>query len=387
MTSLVDSVEKVDDATVVFKLPKPYSPLLANLAIPIFGIVSPTAIEKYGLDVSVNPSGTGAFSLASPDDWVRDSQISLTANPNYFLGAPAVEKVILKIAPESSIRLQQVESGEIDVAIFLTPDDVNKAQDNSDLQVLEVAGLNTNYVEFNVTKDPFTSKEVRQALNYAVNKEELSQGLYAGGMVPAGGVLPPSDWAYNPDLKGYPFDLDKAKELLTTAGYGDSNPLKFTLMVYTIPRGYNPAADRLGTAIQEYWKTGRRRGGNPDRRVDAVPGRPPRQHVPGFAQWLDGRQRRSGQLPLCIARETERGRLQYELVRQPGCRKAARTGARGDRSGGAHPLYHQAEQTDRRRRPLGIPRLSEAPGRCPDERQQSDLQPTYIYYLSAVSKA
>ena len=59
------------------------------------------------------------------------------------------------------------------------------------LQVLEVAGLNTNYVEFNVKKDPFTSKEVRQALNYAVNKEELSQGLYAGAMVPAGGVLPP----------------------------------------------------------------------------------------------------------------------------------------------------------------------------------------------------
>ena len=184
LTSLVDSVEKVDDATVVFKLPKPYSPLLANLAIPIFGIVSPTAIEKYGLDVSVNPSGTGAFSLASPDDWVRDSQISLTANPNYFLGAPAVEKVILKIAPESSIRLQQVESGEIDVAIFLTPDDVNKAQDNSDLQVLEVAGLNSNYVEFNVTKDPFTSKEVRQALNYAINKEELSQGFMPAAWFP-----------------------------------------------------------------------------------------------------------------------------------------------------------------------------------------------------------
>src|SRR5215211_1168252 len=254
LTGLVDSVEKVDDATVVFKLPKPYSPLLANLAIPIFGIISPAAIEQFGLDVSVNPSGTGAFSLASPDDWVRDSQMSLNANPNYWGGAPAVQNLIFKVAPESSTRLQQVEAGEIDIAMFLSPEDVNRAAENADLQVLEVAGLNTNNIEFNVTKEPFTSKEVRQALNYAVNKEELSEGLYSGAMFPAGGVLPPSDWAYNPDLKGYPFDPAKATEMLTAAGYSESNPLKFTFMVYTLARGYNPAADRLGTAIQEYWK-------------------------------------------------------------------------------------------------------------------------------------
>jgi ABC-type transport system substrate-binding protein len=239
---------------VVFKLPKPYSPLLANLAIPEFGIISPTALDKFGIDVGVNPSGTGPFMLAKPDDWVRDSQLSLVANPNYWGGAPGVQNLIFKIAPESSTRLQQVESGEIDIAMFLAPADVNKTQGNADLQVLEIPGLNVNYIEFNFKKDPFTSKEVRQALNWAVNREELSQGLYEGAMTVAGGVLPPSIWAYNPDLKGYTYDVDKAKELLTTAGYGESNPLKFTFMCYTVARGYNPAADRLGTAIQEYWK-------------------------------------------------------------------------------------------------------------------------------------
>jgi ABC-type transport system substrate-binding protein len=254
LTDLVSEVAKVDDATVTFTLPEAYSPLLANLAIPIFGIPSPTALQQFGLDLSVNPSGTGPFSLASPDDWTRDSQLVLTANPNYLGGAPSVSQVVFKIAPESSARLQQVEAGEVDIALFLTPDDVKKARDNADLQVVEDAGLNTNNVEFNVKKDPFTSKEVRQALNYAVNKEELSQGLYDGGMVPAGGVLPPSDWAYNPDLKSYPYDPAKATELLTAAGYGEGNPLTFTFMVYTVARGYNPAGDRLGTAIQEYWK-------------------------------------------------------------------------------------------------------------------------------------
>lgn len=254
ITDFVSEVTKVDDATVTFGLPNPYAPLLANLAISIAGIPSPQALEQYGLDLGVNPSGTGAFALAKPDDWTRDSQIVLTANPNYWGGAPAVQQAVLVVTPESATRLQQVETGEVDIAIFLTPEDVKKARDNSDLVIVESDGLNTNAVEFNVTKEPFTSKEVRQALNYAVNKEEISAGLYDGGMTVAGGVLPPVDWAYNPDLKSYTYDPDKAKELLTTAGYTEDNPLKFTFMAYTLARGYNPAGDRLATAIQEYWK-------------------------------------------------------------------------------------------------------------------------------------
>ncbi len=253
ITVWIDSVEAVDEHTVRMTLPAPYAPLLANLAIPIAGVVSPTAIAQ-GLDyVSVNPSGTGAFKLARPEDWTRDSQLVLEANPDYWGGAPKVDQFIFKVVPEGSTRLQQVEAGEIDIAWALTPEDVERARENPDLVVVEDAGLNTNCVELNVTKDPFTSKEVRQALNFAVNKEELSEGLYNGNMVPAGGVLPPVDWAFNPDLQSYPYDPDKARELLAAAGYDEGNPLTFTFMAYTIPRGYNPVGDRLATAIQEYW--------------------------------------------------------------------------------------------------------------------------------------
>jgi ABC-type transport system substrate-binding protein len=253
ITNWIDTVEAVDEYTVRMTLPSPYAPLLANLAIPIAGIISPAAVAK-GLDhVMVNPSGTGAFKLASPDDWTRDSQMVLEANPDYWGGAPKVDQLIIKVIPESSTRLQQVETGEIDVAWALTPEDVERTRENPDLVVVEDAGLNTNWVNLNVTLDPFTSKEVRQALNYAVNKEEISEGLYNGNMVPAGGVLPPVDWAYNPDLKSYPYDPDQARELLAAAGYDEGNPLSFTFMAYTIPRGYNPVGDRLATAIQEYW--------------------------------------------------------------------------------------------------------------------------------------
>jgi peptide/nickel transport system substrate-binding protein len=253
ITNWIDTVEAVDDYTVKMTLPAPYAPLLANLAIPIASIPSPKAIEQ-GLDyLAVNPSGTGAFSLASPNDWVRDSQMTLQANPDYWGGAPQVDQLIIKVVPEGSTRLQQVEAGELDIAWALTPEDVERSRENPDLMVVEDAGLNTNCVEFNVTKEPFTSKEVRQALNYAINKVELSEGLYNGNMVPAGGVLPPVDWAFNPDLVSYPYDPDKARELLTAAGFDESNPLTFTFMAYTIPRGYNPVGDRLATAIQEYW--------------------------------------------------------------------------------------------------------------------------------------
>ncbi|MDQ2652334.1 MAG: ABC transporter substrate-binding protein [Chloroflexota bacterium] len=249
----IDKTEKVDDFTVKMTLPAPYSPLLANLAIPIAGIPSPKAIEQ-GLDyVAVNPSGTGAFKLEQASDWTRDSQMTLAANPDYWGGAPQVQQLIIKVIPEGSTRLQQVETGELDIAWALSPEDVEKARTNPDLLIVEDAGLNTNCAEMNVTKEPFTTKEVRQALNYAVNKEELSEGLYNGNMVAAGGVLPPVDWAFNPDLKSYPYDPDKARELLAAAGYDESNPLTFTFMSYTIPRGYNPVGDRLATALQEYW--------------------------------------------------------------------------------------------------------------------------------------
>src|ERR687897_953868 len=253
ITNWIDTVEAVDEFTVRMTLPEPYAPLLANLAIPIAGIVSPAAIARGLDDVMVNPSGTGAFRLASPDDWTRDSQMVLEANPDYWGGAPKVQQLIIRVIPESSTRLQQVETGEIDIAWALIPEDVERTRENPDLVIVEDAGLNTNMIELNVGKDPFGSKEVRQALNYAVNKEEISEGLYNGNMVPAGGMLPPVHLAYNPDLKSYPYDPDQARELLAAAGFDEGNPLSFTFMAYTIPRGYNPVGDRLATAIQEYW--------------------------------------------------------------------------------------------------------------------------------------
>jgi peptide/nickel transport system substrate-binding protein len=387
VTSIIDSVTKVDDATVTFKLPKPYAPLLANLAIPIAGIPSPAAIEKYKLDLGTNPSGTGAFMLASPDDWTRDSQIVLTANPNYWGGAPSIQKLVFKIAPESATRLQQVESGETDVTIFLTPDDVKKARDNSDLQVLEQPGLNTNCVEFNTSKDPFTKKEVRQALNYAINKEELSQGLYDGGMVPAGGVLPPSDWAYNADLKGYAFDAKKATDLLKQAGYDESKPLKFTFMVYTVPRGYNPAADRLGTAIQEYWK---KVGVQADIQTEEWTQYRVDRRADKFQISLSGWMGDNGDpdnFLFSLLGSANIGSSNTSWYKNPDVDKLLDEAQKTSDQNQRIPLYHQAEQQIVDDAPWAFLGYQKNQVVLRSNIQNFNLQPTYIYYLAGVKKS
>ena len=387
ISSWIDSVEAVDESTVRMTLPEPYSPLLANLAIPIAGIVSPTAIEA-GLDsVAVNPSGTGAFRLARPEDWTRDSQLVLEANPDYWGGAPKVEQFIIRVVPEGSTRLQQVEAGELDIAWALTPEDVERARENPDLVVVEDAGLNTNCVELNTTKEPFTSKEVRQALNYAVNKEELSEGLYNGNMVPAGGVLPPVDWAYNPELESYPYDPDRARELLAEAGYDEGNPLTFTFMAYTIPRGYNPVGDRLATAIQEYWsevgveaeiQTAEWTQYRADRRADM------------FQCSLSGWQGDNGDpdnFLYSLLAGASKGAGNTAFYENPEVDALLRQAQEVSDQEARTELYHQAEQLIVDDAPwvfLGYQKHQVVTRANITDFQ---LQPTYIYYMSGVSKA
>ncbi len=252
--NFINRVEKVDDATVKITLKQVYAPFLANLALASGGILSPDALKKYGNDIGTNPVGTGPFKLSTAANWVRDNQLTLDANPDHWRGRPALDKVVFRIVPESSVRLEALQKGDLHIAWGLTPKDIQAAAKDPTLNVLEQPGLNTCNADFNVTKKPFTNRAVRQALNYAVNKEELSKALYNNAMVPAGGVVPPVDLAYNPNLKGYPFDPEKAKTLLKQAGYDNSNPLKFVMSAYTVSRGYNPVGEGLATAVQEYFK-------------------------------------------------------------------------------------------------------------------------------------
>lgn len=244
---VVESYEKIDDYTVKITLKEPHAPFLASIAMVWSGIMSPAAVEKYGFDVNYHPVGTGPFKLV---EWVRNDHITLEANKEYWDGAPKVDKLIYRVVPESSVRLLKLEQGEVHILADVDPEDYARIKSNPDLKLLEQPGLTINGIALICDAKPWDDVRVRQAANYAVNKEEMNKFLYKDAAVTAATGMPPILPGYPQDLQPYPYDPAKAKQLLAEAGY--PNGFKYKLLCYENPRGYNPVGIKMAVAIQEY---------------------------------------------------------------------------------------------------------------------------------------
>ena len=238
---VIKEIVKVDDSTVKFVLQHPFGPFLRNMAMFSNAIVSPAALEKYGDDFFKNPVGTGPFKFVQ---WDRDSQIILEANKEYWGGAPKVDRIIFKVIPENSVRLAEIQAGNIHMMDGLDPNDIATVKSNADLQLLSQPGLNINYLCFPCEKKPFSDVRLRQAISYAINKDNIVQFLYKGAGVVATGPVPKTILEY--DNPGYPYDPEKAKALLKEAGF---DGLKINLWSYPNPRAYNPVGAKLAEAV------------------------------------------------------------------------------------------------------------------------------------------
>ncbi|MCS7257234.1 MAG: ABC transporter substrate-binding protein [Thermomicrobium sp.] len=240
----VQTVRAVDSQTVEIVLKEPYAPFLANVAIHAASIVSPAAVQKYGRDFSKNPVGTGPFKFA---EWKPGVEVILERNPNWWGGRPQVERLIFRPIVEDRTRLTEFEAGSIDFIVNIPPDDLARLKQAPDVTVLEQPGMHVWYLVFNCRKEPFDKKEVRQAVNYAINKEAIVNELLKGTGVLATGPLPPVVWGYTEDVVQYTYDPQKAKELLAQAGY--PNGFKITFWVPESGSGMQqPKA--MGAAIQ-----------------------------------------------------------------------------------------------------------------------------------------
>jgi peptide/nickel transport system substrate-binding protein len=244
----VTKVEAAGDLDVKFTLKQKYSPLLSNLAIPPASVISMEALKKYGKGINENPVGTGPFKFT---EWKKDDHITVDAFDGYWGAKPKLARIIFQPVPEASVRALKIQNGEADVTWVIDPKDVPTLKGQANTDVLEQPGLNVNIAEFNFQLPDYQNKSLRQALNYAVNKQELADSLYSGAATPQQGVLPPTSWAFNPDIKGYPFNPDMAKQLLKDSGYTGQ---KLTIWAYTVPRGYNPQGSKLAEAVQQYWQ-------------------------------------------------------------------------------------------------------------------------------------
>src|SRR5437870_2498964 len=244
--NVVAKVEAVGALDVRFTLRRKFSPLVPNLAIPPGFVISMEALKKYGSKINENPVGTGPFKFV---EWKKDDHITVENFDGYWGDRAKLQRIIFQPVPEASVRILKIQRGEADVTWSIDPKDVPSLKGQADTDVLEQPGLNVNMAEFNLTKPENQNKALRQAMNYAINKEELADKLYSGAGTPATGVLPATSWGYNADIKGYPYDPDKATALLKDASYTGQT---LTLNTYTIPRGYNPQGSKLAEAVQQY---------------------------------------------------------------------------------------------------------------------------------------
>lgn len=244
----VKEVQVVDANTVKFILTDPYAPFLANLAMALAApIVSPTAVKKYGADYNSNPVGTGPFKFVK---WDKGQQIVLDRNDEYFGDKAKMKKVVFKITKENSVRASELMTGAVDIIDGVDPNDVKKLEE-SKMTVAKDAGMNINYMLFMCDRAPFNNAKLRQAVSYAINKDELVKYLYKDLAETAPSMLPTFIPGYDPSLKGIPYDPAKAKAMLAELGYTEAKPLTVNMITYSNPRPYNPVGgEKLAAAVQ-----------------------------------------------------------------------------------------------------------------------------------------
>jgi len=212
----VKAVEIVDPSTVEFVLKEPRASFLTILTAAAASIVSPTAAKKFGADYALQPVGTGPFKFAS---WDRGQRVVLERNPSYWRHAVKIDRVVYRPIVEDQARLTELLTGSLDLIVGTPPDFVSHLESNPKITLLKQVGAHVWYLGINNQKKPFDDKRVRQALNYAVNKEAIVRDVLKGtGSLSRGPVLP-ATWGAEPGLKPYPYDPERARKLLAEAGY------------------------------------------------------------------------------------------------------------------------------------------------------------------------
>jgi len=262
----IEAIETPDDLTVVIHTEGPKANLLQN-PTPIL----PEHVWRAGvgqLETFDDPAlvGTGPFRFV---EWKKGQYFSVTANPDYFRGAPKVAGVIFSIFANRETLAQSLINGEIDVALNLYPDQIAQLQKSKDIDIRSYAANGFTQMTINCWDDPASKgervlldKRVRQAIDMAINREDLVTIAFNGGGFPATTLIPPATpfWHWEPTGEAKRgFDPAKAGALLDKAGYSrkdaagmrlrpDGKPLSFRLVC----RSENPREVKAGQMIQGY---------------------------------------------------------------------------------------------------------------------------------------
>lgn len=210
--SMLSSVEATDDSTVVCHLDTPYAPFLEGLCSP--NIVSKAYYEADPDAFVTNPIGTGPYKFVSR---TVATSIELEANEDYYRGAPSIKKLTFRVLPEIASRALALQTGEINFA-EIDASVLAQLEANPAVTVTEVPTSGFAYVCMNLEKEPFDNVAVRQAVNYAIDRENLVNVCYDGKAEVNSNICAKHRFGYSDDQMQYTYDPEKAKALLEEAG-------------------------------------------------------------------------------------------------------------------------------------------------------------------------
>ena len=262
MDKNIKSVEKIDDHTVKFTLNAVDAAFIQNMAMHFASIESAEYADKLlkagnPSDINQKPIGTGPFVFKS---YQKDSNIRYTGNKDYWKPEDVkIDNLIFAITTDPSVRMQKLKKNECQITIYPRPADLQSLKEDPNLKMPSQAGFNTGYIAYNVMDkikgsnepNPMAQLKVRQALDMAVNKQQIIDSVYQGAGQLATNVLPPTQWSYDESIKDAPYDPEKAKQLLKEAGIKEGTEI--TLWAMPVQRPYNPNAKLMAEMLQSDW--------------------------------------------------------------------------------------------------------------------------------------
>jgi peptide/nickel transport system substrate-binding protein len=212
----IKEVRIVDPDTIHLITDKPFPLLLERLVF--FPIVPKKHVEKVGDEAfgSTAPVGTGPWKFV---EWKRDQYIRLEAFDQYWRGKPAFKHLVIRAIPEVATQIAELKTGGVDIIRNVSADLVPELKANPQTYVSSAPILRVHYVELDMRAAPFDKRLVRQAANYAIDRQAIIQKLMGGLGRQVATVVQPPAFGFDADVKPYPYDPRKAKELLAQAGY------------------------------------------------------------------------------------------------------------------------------------------------------------------------
>ncbi|MGC9324266.1 MAG: peptide-binding protein [Desulfomonilia bacterium] len=259
---LVKEARMIDEHTVEFTYEKPLAPALISWgALQMLPEHLLKDQDITATPFSRAPIGTGPFKFVH---WETGVKITLEANEHHFAGRPYLDGIVYRIIPDQNTQFMELRAGNIDI-MGLSPLQYLRQTDTQDFAAMytkyQYLSDGYTYLGFNLNRKPFDDARVRQAIAYAIDKEEIIKGVLLGmGEIATGPYKPGTIW-YNPDVAEYPYDTDKALSLLEEAGYSDRDGNGFLekngrpLVLNIITNQGNPLREKSAQIIQQRLKT------------------------------------------------------------------------------------------------------------------------------------